>query len=104
MLAEVVHLSACRDDGAPYFMLPASAVARIMSRDEVCDVVSRKQGSRHGETVRRSLRGEDYGRVWSVVLEGYMTVLRDDARVATVSPFLELMIANLQAMLEGLVG
>ena len=94
---ELVHLSACEADGAPFFMLPAGAVARIMSRDQICDIIEKTQGATAGQAFRRQLRAENYAGAWPLVLQGYIDVLRRDAQQPSVQPFL-------QFMVDGLVG
>ena len=86
LLTEVVRLCDCRPDGRPYFMKPVSAVARVMSRDEICDVVGRKMGQVHDAQLRRSIRAEDFAGGIALLLEGYAGVLRDEVRALTANP------------------
>ena len=98
LATEVAHLCACGDDGAPYFMMPGGAVARIMSRDRICEVIEHKSGRGVVEAFRRNLRAEKYDAAWRIVLDGYVGVLRHDAKLASARPFLELMRQNLTSL------
>lgn len=90
LLTEVVHLCECEPDGQPYFMWPPKDVARIMSRDTICEVVSMKQGKEAGTRLTRMLRGGDYGSAFELGLVGYAAALRHEARVSPVSVIEEL--------------
>ena len=68
LIAETVHLCECEDDGHPYFMWSPSEVARVMSRDEICNVVEARQGRASGNSLRRMLRSEVRRRPPSVLL------------------------------------
>ena len=97
---ELVHLCACEEDGSPYFMMPSGAVARIMSRDAICDVVEQVQGKRALEQLRRNLRSERYDAAWELVVVGYLSVLKREAALSTILPFLELMRQDLSRLVD----
>jgi len=98
LLVETVHLCQCEVDGRPHFLLPPACVARVMSRDAVCDIVGEKQGAVSAAKLRRMLRFEDYSGVMDVALDGYTSVLRDGAKVPSVVRFLEWMKKDLLEM------
>jgi hypothetical protein len=85
LLSEVVHLCECREDGMPYFMVPPVAVARVMSRDAICEVVDEHQGRTPGARLRRMLRAGEFGGAASLALAGYASALRAALSAAPVS-------------------
>ena len=98
LLVECVHLAECEQDGQPYFMIPPEEVGRVMSRDEICDIVDAKMGHAAGTRLRRMLRSGSYGECAALVIEGYAGSLRSDAKVTSAIPFLDLMIEDLRTM------
>lgn len=100
LLTEVVHLAECEAGGMPYFTMPIEAVARIMARDTICDVVDAMQGREAGTRLRRNMRSADMASCFAVGVEGYARVLRLDAGVPSVLPYL----CTIQQDLAAMVG
>lgn len=100
LLSETVHLTECEEDGQPYFMVPVCAVARVMSRDVICNCVQEKQGHADDTRLRRMLRAGDYEGVMVLVLEGFVDILRHDAGIRSVVPFLNMLVQDLRALAE----
>ena len=98
LFTEMVHLAECAPDGQPYFMLAPSAVARIMSRDQFCDVITESQDHAAGTRLRRMLRAERYGDCAAMALEGYAAALRAIASVPSALPYLELIASDLRQL------
>jgi hypothetical protein len=71
LFTEMVHLCECQPDGAPYYTVPLEAAARILSRDEILDVISVFQGDDAQARLRRMLRAADFSRAAALVLEGH---------------------------------
>ena len=97
LLTEVVHLCECETDGQPFFMLPPTEVARVISRAGLCTCIFEAQGHAAGTRATRLLRNENYGDLLKLAFEGYAVVLRE-ARVSSVLSFLEPLAACLAAM------
>ena len=100
LLTELVHLCACDEggDGRPFFMVRPQAVARILARDELCNIVERVHGRGECDKLRRSIRAMDLVAAWRLVLAGYVLVLRRDARLPSIEPFLNLLLDDLGRM------
>ena len=107
LLTETVHLCECESphsyapaaapDGRPYFTQPPATVARVLSRDAICDVVREEQGAAEGSRLRRLMRAQDYGGVMGLVMRGYAAALRRGG-VPSSMPFLEAIVEDLRWM------
>lgn len=91
LLVEVVHLCEARQDGMPYYSVELEAAARILSRDETCDVVEAFQGRAEAARLRRCLRSNDYPSAATIVLEGYVAQLRQSVPHASLLGVLSLL-------------
>ena len=105
LLSELVHLCECDESGLPYFTMPAATVARVMARDEICEIVDVVQGAGAGTRLRRMMRAEDYAAAFALVLQGCAAVLRAASSVprasGLVSEILQGVVADLRAMVRG---
>ena len=72
LLTECIRLTECRENGMPFYTLPLEASARILSRDEMCDVVLDFQGRKEAARLGRLLRGADFVGAAMLVLRGYL--------------------------------
>lgn len=102
LLTEVVRVAqseAHGDDGKPYFKMAPAAVARVMSRDVICDIVDHAQSTAECNRLQRRLRSEDYGGAFGIALDGYAAALRR-AAVAEVRDFVQDMAADLAYISE----
>ena len=98
LLTEVVHVAECAEGGMPYFTMPIEAVARVMARDTMCDVVDAIQGREAGTRLRRNMRSADMASCFAIGVEGYARVLRLEAGVPSTLPFLRTVQNDLAAM------
>ena len=101
LLTELVHLCECDESGLPYFTMPAATVARVMARDEICEVVEAKQGAATGSRLRRMMRAADYPSAFALALQGFAAVLRASRNVPRASALVEELVADLAAMVRG---
>ena len=113
LLAELVHLCECDESGLPYFTMPVATVARVMARDEICEIVDEKQGTAAGSRLRRMMRAADYPSAFALVLQGFAAVLRASSSVPRASglpsveemvtplEMLGMLVADLSAMVRG---
>ena len=84
LFTETAHVCLAHEDGMPFYSLPLVAVARVLSRDELCDVLQ-AQARADGGRLRRLLRGGDYVDAAHLVLRSYILQLRASvASAATV--------------------
>ena len=85
--------------------MPAATVARVMARDEICEIVDVVQGAGAGTRLRRMMRAEDYAAAFALVLQGCAAVLRAASSVprasGLVSEILQGVVADLRAMVRG---
>ena len=105
LLSELVHLCECDETGLPYFTMPAAIVARVMARDEICEIVDAKQGAAAGTRLRRMMRAEDYAAAFALTLQGCAAVLRASNSAPRASglvrEILRGMLIDLYAMVRG---
>ena len=76
LFTETVHVCLAHDDGMPFYSLPLEATARILSREESCNIVQ-TQSHADGGRLRRLLRGGAYVDAAHLVLRSYICQLRE---------------------------
>lgn len=82
LLSDTVHLCECDADGRPYYMVKPEQAARVMARDELCDIVKTVQGSMASTRLRRMLRAGDFGNAAALVMEGFAKLLKQTGKPA----------------------